>query len=351
MRDSGLVRLPRSGSIAQDRLRALLLVALILAALAAAACARNPSPELGSQPAAADEPRKNGLEQRAPAPRVQGARAIEYVRDVVGLGPRPVASRAHQRMEAYLRSHLRGDELEEDAFTAQTPAGQLPMRNLIAKYPGAKDGIIVIATHYDTLYPLRNFVGANDGGSGAGLLLELANHLRSPGRKRNGYAVWLVWLDGEEAIRQWSASDSLYGSRHLAERWRQNGAARKIKAFLLLDMIGYADLNIDRDSNSTPWLLDLVRQAAQSLGYQSHFYRRDIAIEDDHLPFARIGVPVADLIDFEYGYNNVFHHTTEDTLDKLSPRSLEIVGDVVLETVRRLESSIQHSAVSTRRPH
>ena len=120
--------------------------------------------------------------------------------------------------------------------------------------------------------------------------------------------------------------------------WRTNGRAdgtlKKIKAFLLEDMIGDADLNIEHDSNSTPWLEDLIYQAATQLGYQSHFFARTMPVTDDHMPFVQRGVPSADLIDFDYGYNDVFHHTTDDTVDKLSPKSLEIVGTVTLETVR-----------------
>lgn len=283
-----------------------------------------------SQPA-----RPAGESSRA-APRINAARAMSYVREVVALGPRPVGSEAHRKLEAYLRSHLKGVTVEEDAFTASTPAGSFPMRNLIAKFPGNRDGVIIIATHYETALPLKNFVGANDGGSGTGLLLELANLLR--GARRSGYSVWLVWLDGEEALEHWSPSDSLYGSRHLAEKWQKDGTSKQIKAFLLADMIGDADLNIDRDQNSAPWLLDLIYQAARNLGYQSHFFARQIVVEDDHLPFARAGVPVADLIDFDYGYGNVFHHTSQDTLDKLSPKSLEVTGDVLLETVRLLDA-------------
>ena len=223
-------------------------------------------------------------------------------------------------------------------FTAATPAGKFPVRNIIAKFPGTKDGIIVIAGHYDTNYPLRDtgYVGANDGGSSTAMLLELANQFR--GKKRDGYSVWLLWTDGEEALKQWSATDSLYGTRHLAEKWEKDGTLKKIKAFLLVDMIGDADLNIDSDEDSTAWLEDLVLQAATQLGYQSHFFARTIGVQDDHLPFVQRGVPSADLIDLDYGYDNVFHHTPQDTLDKLSPRSLEIVGSVVLETVRLLDA-------------
>ena len=268
------------------------------------------------------------------APKVDGERAMRYVREVVAFGPRPLDSPAHKKLEEYILAQLKGDQVESDAFSAQTPAGTFPMRNLIAKFPGTKDGIIVIASHYDTLYGRPKFVGANDGGSTTGLLLELAHHLRG---KRPGYSVWLVWLDGEEALRHWTATDSIYGSKHLAEKWQKDGTLKKIKAFLLTDMIGDADLDILREDNSTGWLEDLVYQAARNLGYQSHFYAYETAIEDDHIPFARNGVPVADIIDFDYGYRNALWHTDQDTLDKLSPKSLKIVGDVVLETVRLLD--------------
>jgi Zn-dependent M28 family amino/carboxypeptidase len=130
----------------------------------------------------------------------------------------------------------------------------------------------------------------------------------------------------------------LYGTRQLAELWQKNGTLGKIKSYLLVDMIGDADLSIDRDQNSTAWLLDLVSQAASRYGYQSHFFTRTTAIEDDHLPFVRKGVPSADIIDLDYGYGNAFHHTPQDTMDKLSPKSFQIVGDTVLETVRMLDA-------------
>jgi glutaminyl-peptide cyclotransferase len=272
---------------------------------------------------------------RAAPARISGAHAMEYVRQIVAFGPRPVGSPAHKRLEEYLRAHLRSDNLEEDAFTASTPDGQFPMRNFIAKFPGKRDGIIVISGHYDTLKK-EGFVGANDGGSSAGLLLALADYFRV--HKPAGYSVWLVWFDGEEAFRQWSDQDSTYGSRHLAEKWRKDGTSGKIKAFLLLDMIGDAGLDVLRDANSTPWLQQLVQDAATKLGYQSHFFGRTDGIEDDHIPFAKLGVPVVDLIDFDYGFSNVFWHSTEDTLDKLSPESLEIVGSTVVNTVPLIDA-------------
>jgi Zn-dependent M28 family amino/carboxypeptidase len=268
-----------------------------------------------------------------PAPKINPTRAFQYVREYVSIGSRKPGSPGHAKAEQYLKSHLAGDNVEVDSFTATTPVGNFPIHNIIAKFPGKKDGIIVIAGHYETNYPLPNdFVGANDGGSTTGLLLELANQFR--GKPNDGYSIWLLWTDGEEAFGKWSDNDSLYGTKHLAAKWKQDGTAAKIKAFILLDMIGDADLDVQRDNNSTPWLSNLVYQAATTLGYQSHFFERTTAIEDDHIPFAKIGVPVVDIIDIDYGYANAYHHTTQDTLDKLSPKSLQIVGDVVLEMIQ-----------------
>jgi len=269
-------------------------------------------------------------------PAFDANRAMQYVKEIVALGPRPIGSANHKKVEDYITGHLKGDTVEDDAFTADTVEGKFPVRNIIAKFPGTKDGIIVIASHYDTNYPLRNtsFIGANDGAATSALLLEFANQLR--GSKLEGYSVWLLWTDAEEAMKTWSSTDSLYGTRHLAQKWQQDGTAKQIKAFLLTDMIGDADLDIDRDMNSTQWVESVVYEAATRLGYQSHFFVRDNAIFDDHGPFMKIGVPCADIIDINYGYNGVFHHTVQDTLDKLSTKSLGISGSVILETVRIL---------------
>ncbi|HKE31623.1 MAG TPA: M28 family peptidase [Candidatus Angelobacter sp.] len=287
----------------------------------------------------ANQPSKNAqaasnVEPQGSAMHVDPTHAMQYVKEIVAFGPRWPGSKGQEKVAAYLRGKLKADHPEEDAFVADTPAGKLPMRNFIAKFQGTKDGIIVLGTHIDTLYPPQgnNFVGANDGGSSTGLLLAIADELRS--KKVEGYSIWLAFLDGEEAIQQWSDTDSVYGSRHLAAKWQQDGTIGKIKAFLLADMIGDADLDIVRDLNSTPWLEDLVLEAAKRLGYQSHFFATQGPIGDDHQPFAKLGVPVADLIDFNYGYNNSYWHTPEDTIDKLSPRSLQIAGDVMVETIR-----------------
>jgi len=321
------------------------LLPVLICVLASTACSKGssstPSGNTNGVAAKASAPEPAAASAPAvdpgPLPQIDSKRAFQYIKEIVGFGTRPMGSENHRKLENYITSHLKGDQVEDDVFNVDTVEGKFPVRNIIAKYPGGKDGIIVIVGHYDTVYSLRNdgFVGANDGGSSTAILLEYANQLR--GKKRDGYSVWLVWTDGEEAVRQWTQTDSLYGSRHLAEKWEKDGTLKKIKALLVMDMIADADLNIDRDSNSTAWLLDLVYEAAKSSGMQSHFYGATGAIEDDHLPFVKRGVPSADVIDLEYGYNNVFHHTPQDTLDKLSPRSLEIVGNTTLEAIRMLD--------------
>jgi Zn-dependent M28 family amino/carboxypeptidase len=296
-----------------------------------------PAAATNAMAAPAASPAPANSTSTAPKPDINGNHAMQYVKEIVAIGSRPPGSPGHAKVEQYILSKLKGVDVEQDKFTAQTPIGKFPINNIIAKFPGRKDGIIVVAGHYDTNYPLpKAYVGANDGGSSTALLLALADQFR--GKELDGYSVWLVWTDGEEAFVKWTDSDSLYGTKHLAQKWQQDGTAKKVKAFILVDMIGDADLDIQEETNSTPWLSELVYQAATNLGYQSHFYQFKAGIEDDHLPFLRIGVPAVDIIDLDYGYNNVFHHTVQDTLDKLSPQSLAISGDVVLEAIRLVDA-------------
>jgi len=273
-----------------------------------------------------------------PALKISGAKAYQNLKDFVALGPRYLGSNGHEKAEQFILAHLEGAQIEEDKFTVQTPAGAFSMANIIAKFPGKKDGILVIAGHYDTNYPLRNttFAGANDGGSDVGLMLEIASQLRL--HPPEGYSVWLLFTDGEEATVEWSDADSVYGSKHLAKRWSEDGTAAKVKAFLLLDMIGDKDLDMDHDTNSTPWLRELVVRAAQRVGQAKHFSSRTNEIQDDHLPFRAVGIPVVDLIDLDYGFGNLYHHTTQDTPDKCSAASLQAVGDIVMESLRALNT-------------
>jgi Zn-dependent M28 family amino/carboxypeptidase len=315
------------------------LVAACALAMVLFACSKTKDAVASSEPAATSpaEPASAPLDFGR-APTFNSDRAMQYTRDIVGFGPRPLGSTNHKKVEDYILAHLKGDDVEDDSFTIDSTEGKFPVRNIIAKYPGTKEGIIVIASHYDTNWPLRNinYVGANDGASSSGLLLELANQLRS--KKRDGYSIWLLWDDAEESMRlPWYDPEALYGVRHVAQKWAADGTIKKIKAFLLEDMIGDADLDILRDENSTPWVVDLIYQSATHLGYQSHFFLQTTGMEDDHRPFMDLGVPSADIIDFTYGYNNVFWHTADDTLDKLSPKSLEIVGMVTLQTVQLLD--------------
>jgi glutaminyl-peptide cyclotransferase len=255
-------------------------------------------------------------------------------------------SPGHLKAEEFIKNHFAAEaakgNLETDTFTASTPAGYQTMRNYIVKYPGKKDGIIVLASHYETNYPLRDieFYGANDGAATTALLIEIGNVLRA--HPPEGYSVWLVFDDGEEAVKClqcWSSSDSLYGTRHLAAKWANDGTLAKIKALLVADMIADKDLNIDYVDNSTPWLLDLLKVAAKNTGHSAYIFKYKESEEDDHLPFAQRGAPVLDVIDAHYGPSTAdapdgYHHTAQDTLDKISAKSLQISGDLFLEMIR-----------------
>jgi Zn-dependent M28 family amino/carboxypeptidase len=278
----------------------------------------------------------------AQAPHFDGARAYEYAREFAAIGPRWPTGPGHVKAEDFLRQHFLHDQREEDTFTADTPIGPVPMRNFIVRFQGSKPGAIVLATHYETNYPLRtiNFVGANDGASTTGLLMAIADRLREQtagGKKLDGYSVWLVFFDGEEAIQSWSSIDSTYGSRHLAAKWGRDGTLNHMKAFVLADMIGDKDLDIQRETNSTGWLIELVSQAVKKFGYQRYFFQKDMAVEDDHLAFVARGVPSIDVIDLDYGPDNSYHHTAQDTMDKISAHSLTIDGDVFMETIRLID--------------
>ncbi|HMC31031.1 MAG TPA: M28 family peptidase [Candidatus Angelobacter sp.] len=282
-------------------------------------------------------PAAKPVEPAGPPMHVDAARTMQYTREIVAFGPRWDGSKALDQVRAYIKNKLKNDRVEEDSFVAETSIGKVPMTNIVAKFPGSKDGIIVLGSHYETNYWLKDtsFVGANDGACTTALLLAIADQLR--GKKLEGYSIWLAFFDGEESMRrQWDTADALWGSRHLAQKWKDDGTSKKIKGLLLADMIGDANLRVMRDENSTPWLEDMILQAATRLGYQSFFFREMTAVQDDHLPFVKVDVPVADIIDGAYGYNDSFHHTPEDTLDKLSVKSLQVSGDVILETIRLL---------------
>jgi len=268
-----------------------------------------------------------------------GARAFEDLKHLVGFGPRPSGSPALAHTRQWLIQELRatGAEVEEDPFVGDTPIGPIPMGNLIAKFPGSGRQTVIVAGHYDTKhFDQFRFLGANDGGSSAALLVELARVLAA---KRHALNYWLVLFDGEEAVRDWSATDSLYGSRHLVEKLSASGELNRIQALILVDMIGDAQLRIPREEGSTPWLNDLVFNVAHRLGYGKYFADSQGAVSDDHVPFINAGVSAVDLIDFDYGPNNSYWHSAKDTLDHCSPQSLAIVGRVVAASLDELEKS------------
>jgi Zn-dependent M28 family amino/carboxypeptidase len=209
------------------------------------------------------------------------------------------------------------------------------MANVVAVIPGRRPDVILIAGHYDTKW-FRDitFVGANDGGSSAGLLIELARRLRERQRE---YTYWVAWFDGEEARESWTATDSLYGSRRMAA---ELGKSRRLpSAMIVADMIGDRDLGIRREAGSTPWMTDVIWASAARLGYSAYFLPESMAVEDDHAPFMRLGVPAALLIDFDFPP----WHTSQDTLDKVSARSLEIVGKVILDALPGIEDGLSRS--------
>ena len=279
----------------------------------------------------------------ASAAEVSGTSALEFTRRAVEFGPRPPGSPANLALQNYILAQLRKDgcepadakkpgcEIVEDAFMAKTPQGMVVMKNIIAKFPGKSGRAIALTGHFDTkLFPGRKFVGASDGGSSTGLLLELARVFAHQPRTDD---LYLAFFDGEEAFGEWTDTDSLYGSRHLADRWAKDGTLRRLKGLINVDMIGDKNLDIPQETNGNAALRRLVWSTAAELGYKAYFTDQQIGEDDDHMPFVRLGVPAIDVIDIDYPP----WHTDTDTMDKLSPQSLEIVGTVVYESVRKLE--------------
>ena len=275
---------------------------------------------------------------------ISGDAIYSMTRQYLAVAPkRWIGSPGHAKAEDFIKSHFTAEaakgNFETDSFSASTPAGLLPMRNYIAKFPGKRDGIIVLVSHYETNYPLRDidFFGANDGAATTALLIEIGSYLRA--HPPEGYSVWLVFDDGEEAIASWSDRDSLYGTRHLAAKWSNDGTLAKVKAVLVADMIGDKDLDILDETQSTPWLRDLLRKAAAETHHTLNLSKSAGAEEDDHLPFLKRGAPAIDIIDMNYGPHTAsapdgYHHTAQDTIDHVSPRSLETSADLFLAMIR-----------------
>ena len=265
-----------------------------------------------------------------------GKRAYDQVAKQVSYGPRPAGSPALAKLQDYLEAGLKayGCTTETDSFSADTPAGRLLMKNFLVKIPGEKPGIILLGTHYDTKR-LDNFVGADDAGSSTGVMMELARLLcKHPPQK---YAVWIAFFDGEEAVNpQWKDPDNRYGSRQMAAKLAASGDLKNVRAFILADLVGANNLLVKPEENSTKSLNELVWKIAAQLGYQNIFVNEEIlGVSDDHLSFLSRKVPSVDLINLNTSTG--YWHTPQDTMDKISPKSLAIVGNVILETIKQLQ--------------
>jgi Zn-dependent M28 family amino/carboxypeptidase len=265
------------------------------------------------------------------------ARAWKHLSEQVALGPRPSGTPAIVETRKYIVGQLEsfGIDAKEQSFIGMTPFGEVSMANVIATIPGQRPERLVLASHYDTkLFHEIRFVGANDGASSTAALLELGRVLKG---RQNQLTIELLFLDGEEARRtEWQGTDNTYGSRHYVQAAQKDGSLESLKALVLLDMIGDSDLSIKRDSNSTPWLVDIIWNAAARIGQSETFSNQLTIIEDDHIPFLRAGVDAADIIDLE----NPTWHTAQDDLEHVSQKSLQAVGDVVLAAIPDIEKRL-----------
>jgi len=281
------------------------------------------------------------LAAQGAATKFDSGRAWEHLRQMVAIGPRPSGSAALEQTRRYIKEQLAaaGVTVVEQAWDEQTPNGKVRMVNLVATVSGARKDRIVVTGHYDTkLFREFRFVGASDGASSAAFLLELARVLKA---RSNPLTYDIVFLDGEEAVcRNWDdcsrpgAPDNTYGSRHFVDAARRDGTIASIKANLLVDMIAARDLRLKSDSYSTPWLTDIIWNAAKQQKLDAYFVPQTTQVEDDHLAFLAAGVPSVDIIDLEYEP----WHTATDTLDAVSARSLQIVGDVVVAALPAIEA-------------
>ena len=280
----------------------------------------------------------------APRPRLElsGERALDEVARLVALGRRDSGTPGAERAANHLLARFEdlGVEAEIQEFRDPSPKGEMIFRNVIGRIPGESDRLLMLGSHYDTKAGMPDgFEGANDSGSSTGLLLELARVLRH--EAPHPMEIWLVHFDGEESLVEYGPNDGLHGSRYLARTMAEDGRLERLAALILLDMVGDRDLTITIPRNSTPELVAMTFDAARAEGVRRHFQLYRASILDDHVPFLERGVPAINLIDFQYGSapgRNEYWHTAEDTMDKLSAESLEIVGRVarrVAEEVMR----------------
>lgn len=266
----------------------------------------------------------------------RGTSALAFTRRAVQFGERPSGSVAIKQQRDWILAELKSlnAQISLDNFQGQTPTGAVPMANILVKFAGTSGKAIAVTGHYDTLRkPGIKFVGANDGGSSTGFLLEFARYVS---RWKHRDDIYIVFFDGEEAVVHWSGTDSRYGSRHLAAKWLSDGTLKQLKALINIDMIGDKKLKLNDDDNSSFSLREKVKAIALQLGYRDCF-GVETGIDDDHKPFADLGVNVLDLIDLDFGPDNSYWHTEEDTFDKLTARSFQVVGDLTVTLVKQLD--------------
>ncbi len=262
---------------------------------------------------------------------VNGDKTMHHIKKIVSYGPHPPGSKAQKKVGTYIIDQLKSSNLEVKTHTFEpvTPHGRLQMTDIWGVVNGKRDQVIILASHYDSKY-FENFpfVGANDSASSSGLLLELARILAK--YNPTDHTLWFVFFDGEEALFEWTSADSLYGSREFVKMLKRNNQLGAISALILLDMIGGKDLLFYKDVFSTVWLKNIIWMKAAELGHDDIFESwGSVSIQDDHIPFAKEGIPVVNIIDPNYAY----WHTSKDTPNRLSARNIEIVGNVVLASL------------------
>jgi glutaminyl-peptide cyclotransferase len=258
-------------------------------------------------------------------------RAMRDLKAQVEFGPRPAGSEANREMTEFLAERLREAGVDDVGI-------QSPLRNVVGVIPGEEEGAIVIGAHHDTKDEIPGFVGANDGASGVAVVLELARVLAP---RVDGPSVHIALFDAEEARgdRPFDV-DGARGSGQYV-RYSQRGGrqgsppADRIRAMVLFDLVGDCDLQVPRETNSSPELYGLFQDAAESLqdGDPAPFAGVVPPILDDHIPFDEAGIPAVDLIDFTFGPGGspgAYWHTPQDTLDKVCPESLASVGRAAL---------------------
>src|SRR5437762_7228338 len=258
-----------------------------------------------------------------------GEKAFAHVQRLVDFGPRPAGSKALEKSRDYIEDQLRrsGWQVTRQAFSDDTPRGKIQFVNLVAQFSGqvkAASPLFLLCSHYDTkMFDAIRFVGANDGGSSTGLLLELARVIgQHPNMARK---IELVFFDGEEAFEQFSQTDGLYGSRYFA-RQLQSGGAKQFRGGLLFDMVGDRSLVITLPADSPAEIARGIFAAAEALMLRNYFTYLGRELIDDHVPLNAIGIATADIIDFEYHW----WHRADDTIDKVSAERLRSVGSVAL---------------------